>query len=67
MPEAKVETIDGIEKYKVEAAAETLIRAEEIKLDKKLLAAARKVINQKYLAASKAKLQATQTAAKKKT
>lgn len=49
-PEAISETnnkIDGIDKYKVESAADTLIRAEEVKLDKKLLAAARKVINKR--------------------
>lgn len=58
--------IDGIDKYKVENAADTLIRAEEIKRDKKLLTAARKVINQKLIATQAAKLKATQAAGKNK-
>lgn len=40
----KVEKIDGIDKYEVENAADTLVRAEEIKRKPKLLAAAKKVI-----------------------
>ncbi len=38
--------IDGIDKWEVESAAETLIRAEIIKQQPKLLKAARKIINQ---------------------
>ena len=49
----KQEMIDGIDKYKVENAAETLIRAEEVKADKKLLAAARGVIEKKLNAMKK--------------
>ena len=66
MAQPKVETIDGIEKYKVENAADTLIRAEEIKQDSKLLKAARGLINKKLIAAQQAKAQATQMAGKTK-
>ena len=54
--------IGGVDKYKVENAADTLVRAEEIKRDKKLLAAARTVINKKLIATQAAKLKATQAA-----
>ena len=40
----KVEKIEGIDKYEVEGAADTLVRAEEIKQQPPLLAAAKKVI-----------------------
>ncbi len=66
MAQPKIETIDGIDKYKVENAADTLIRAEEIKQDKKLLNAARGLITKKLIATQQAKVKATQAAGKAK-
>lgn len=48
------EKFDGIEKWKVRDAAETLKRAFEIRQDKKLLKAARKMLLQETKAAEKA-------------
>lgn len=51
---AKSETIDGIDRWKVENAAETLQRAEDIQQDKKLFAAAKKVLMEKQKAIKRA-------------
>lgn len=50
----KSDKIDGIDKWQVESAAETLIRANEIKADPKLLKAAHKVLMSKAAAATNA-------------
>ena len=49
----KQEVIDGIDKWKVENAAETLQRVMEIRQDKKLFAAALKVLKEKRQAVKK--------------
>ena len=50
----KPEMIDGIDKYKVENAAETLMRAQEIMADSKLKSAAMKILKKKKAATEKA-------------
>jgi len=49
---AKLETIGGIDKYKVENAYDSLIRAKEIVRDSKLLAAVKVLAKTKVAAAS---------------
>ncbi len=46
--------IDGIDKYEVENAAETLRRTQELRLKPKLLTAARKVLRQQQKATQQA-------------
>ena len=50
----KPEKIDGIDKWEVENAADTLQRALEIQADKKLVKAALKVLKKKSEASQKA-------------
>lgn len=56
--------IDGFERYEVENAADTLIRAEEIRLQPKLFKAARKFVIRKKVAAAAVKLSAAKNAGK---
>ena len=59
MPENRgyinAEKIDGIDKFKVEGAADTIDRAFEIRQDKKLVAAAMKVLTNRQKLAQQAK------------
>ena len=50
----KMEMIDGIDKYKVENAADTLMRAQEIMADEKLKKAAMTILKKKKTATEKA-------------
>jgi hypothetical protein len=59
----KPKKIDGFDEWEVNNAADTLIRAEEIKANKKLFNAASKVISKKLIAVQAAKLKATKKAA----
>lgn len=52
--ESKVETIDGLNKWEVENAAETITRAFEIKTNKKLFGAALKIIRKRQESSKKA-------------
>lgn len=56
--------IDGFDKYEVENAADTLIRAEEIRLQPKLFKVARKFVVRKRIAAAAVKLSAAKNAGK---
>jgi len=49
-----MEMIDGIDKYKVENAADTLMRAQEIMADEKLKKAAMTILKKKKTATEKA-------------
>lgn len=68
MPGATIgneEKIDGIDRYKVERAADTLIRAKEIELSEpKLHKAAMKYITKKEIAARQVKLDAARASVK---
>lgn len=56
--------IDGFDEYKVMSAADSLIRAEEIKLEPKLFNAAKKFVVRKRMAAAAVKMKATKAAGK---
>ena len=60
----KPKKIAGFEKYEVESAADTLIRAEEIRLQPKLFKAARGLVLRKRVATQMVKMKATQRASK---
>ena len=55
--------IGGFDKYEVESAADTLIRAEEIRLQPKLFTAVKGLILRKKIATAAVKLKATKVAA----
>ena len=57
--------IDGFEVWEIRNAAESLVRAEEIKMNPKLNKLASKFISEKLLADAAAKAEATKAAAKK--
>ena len=54
----------GFDIFEVESAANALVRAETIKMDKKMFAAASKFISQRMIAERLAKLKATEKAGK---
>ena len=56
------EKIGGFERYEVENAADSLIRAEEIRLQPKLFGVAKKFVIRKRMAAAAVKMTATKLA-----
>ncbi|KKL81114.1 hypothetical protein LCGC14_1998010 [marine sediment metagenome] len=56
------EKIMGLPKWDVESAADTLVKAEEIKLEPKLFKAASSVVRKKKLAIAALRLAATKNA-----
>ena len=63
----EVEKINGMDKWEVQSAVDTLIRAEEIKNDSKLLSAVKRLMEEKVKATSEAaaKLKVEQKTSKK--